>query len=135
MLLCLQDIQLHVGIAQQVDTIALRDIFLQVIHRIMDICRRVGLIIRAVGILHGDSGIHGQSRVEQAVVTPVLMYLTARERGIKLQTIIQHTLLAHKTGTILLAATHDVETITFLIIGRQTKVAVLGRAVDRYILV
>ena len=28
------------------------------------------------------------------------MYLTARERGIKLQTIIQHTLLAHKTGTI-----------------------------------
>ena len=77
MLFHLQDVELDVCIAQQIDTVALRDVLLQVVDGVVDICRRVRLIICSVWILHGNRGVHGQSRVKKTVVAPVLMHLTA----------------------------------------------------------
>ena len=79
MLLHLQNVQLDIGITQEVDAVALADILFEVIDWIMDIRGRVRLIIGAIRILHWNSGVHGQCCIEQSVVAPFLVYLTGRE--------------------------------------------------------
>ena len=91
----------------------------------MDICRRVWLIIAAIRILDRNSGVHGQSGIKQTIITPVLMYLTCRERRIELQTVVQYPLFAHEAGTVFLTTGNNIQAITFLIIDRQTEIAVL----------
>ena len=50
-------------------------------------------------------------------------------------TVVQHTLLTDETATVLLTGTDDVETVTFLVIDGETEIAILGRAVNRDILI
>ena len=131
----LKDVELHVGIAQKVNAVAFVDVLPQVVHRVMDICRRIGLIVGSVGVLDGNGGVHRKGCVEQAVVAPILVYPTAREGCIELQAVVEHALLAYETCTVFLTTADDVKTIALLVVERNAEEAVLGRAVNRKILV
>ena len=131
----LKDVELHVGIAQKVNAVAFVDVLPQVVHRVMDICRRIGLIVGSVGVLDGNGGVHRKGGVKQAVVAPILVYPAAREGCIELQAVVEHALLAYETCTIFLASADDVKTVALLVVERNAEEAVLGRAVNRKILV
>ena len=130
MLFRLQDVHFYVGITQDIDTVTLAHVLLQVVHGVVDVRRRIWLIIAAVGVLHRDGGIHRQGGVKQSVVAPVLMHLAGGERRIELQAVVQHPLLAHETGSVFFTSGNDIQTITFLIVHRQSEIPVLPRGVD-----
>ena len=79
MLLELQDIQFNVGITKQIDAVTLAHVFLKIVYRIVNVCRRVGLVVASIRILNRDCRIHCESCVKQSVVAPFLVYLTGRE--------------------------------------------------------
>ena len=135
MLFRLQDVQLHVGITQDIDAVTLAHVLLQVVHRVVDVRRRIRLIIAAVGVLYRNGGIHRKGCVKQTVIAPILMHLAGGERRIELQAVVQHALLAHKTCSVFFTSGNDIQAITFLIVQRQSEIPVLPRGVDGEILV
>ena len=68
MLFQLQYVQFHVGVSQQIDAVAVGNVLAQVVHRVVDVCGRVGLIVGAISVFHGNGGVHGQSGVKESVV-------------------------------------------------------------------
>ena len=63
------------------------------------------------------------------------MHLACGERRIELQKVVEHPLLTHEAGSILLTSGDDVKSVAFLVVCRQAKITIFRRGVDGHVLV
>src|SRR3712207_9295361 len=135
MLLHVENIELHVGISQEINTVAVARNLIHDEHGVGDSRGRSGLIVAAIGIVDGQCGVHGECRIEHSVVAILLKYLAKAQCRVELHTTFERTLLKNEAATILLTTAGRIKSVGFLVVKTATEVAVLRRTIYGKILV